>query len=57
MFIPVGTVVQYIEQVDKDVVGKVTTQEVMGVRVRKFDNPLSYTKFNDAAVIFCSMFH
>jgi protein-L-isoaspartate O-methyltransferase len=34
MFIPVGTLMQYIEQVDKDVAGNVSTQKVMGVRVR-----------------------
>jgi len=31
MFIPVGTFMQYIEQVDKDEHGKVTSKRVMGV--------------------------
>jgi len=32
MFIPVGTFMQFIEQVDKDDTGNVTSQKVMGVR-------------------------
>jgi protein-L-isoaspartate(D-aspartate) O-methyltransferase len=34
MFIPVGTFMQFIEQVDKDAAGIVSSQKVMGVRVR-----------------------
>ena len=34
MFIPVGTYVQNIEQVDKDASGNVTSKQIMGVRVR-----------------------
>jgi protein-L-isoaspartate(D-aspartate) O-methyltransferase len=33
MFIPVGSYIQYIEQVDKDEHGNVTTKRVMGVSV------------------------
>lgn len=33
MFIPVGTYAQYIEQVDKDANGKVTSKKIMGVSV------------------------
>lgn len=33
MFIPVGTFMQYIEQVDKDEQGKVTSKRIMGVSV------------------------
>lgn len=33
MFIPVGTFVQYIQQIDKDANGKVTQKRVMGVSV------------------------
>lgn len=36
MFIPVGTFMQYIEQIDKDAEGNITTQKVMGVRVRLY---------------------
>ena len=38
MFIPVGTFMQFIEQVDKDVAGNVSTQQIMGVRVRSTRN-------------------
>ncbi|KAF7763671.1 hypothetical protein Agabi119p4_8208 [Agaricus bisporus var. burnettii] len=31
MFIPVGTYTQYIEQIDKDEDGKITTKKIMGV--------------------------
>ena len=34
MFIPVGTFMQFIEQIDKDEHGKLTRKKVMGVRVR-----------------------
>ena len=34
MFIPVGTFMQFIEQIDKDVAGNVSRRQVMGVRVR-----------------------
>jgi protein-L-isoaspartate(D-aspartate) O-methyltransferase len=34
MFIPVGTFMQFIEQIDKDKNGKLTRTKVMGVRVR-----------------------
>ena len=34
MFIPVGTLMQFIEQVDKDAAGNISKQKVMGVRVR-----------------------
>ena len=33
MFIPIGTYAQYIWQIDKDVDGKVTKEQVMGVSV------------------------
>lgn len=33
MFIPVGTHAQYIEQVDKDENGKITSKKIMGVSV------------------------
>lgn len=33
MFIPVGTYTQYIEQIDKDENGKITTKKIMGVSV------------------------
>jgi len=36
MFIPVGTFMQYIEQIDKDDEGNVHRKKVMGVRVRCF---------------------
>jgi protein-L-isoaspartate(D-aspartate) O-methyltransferase len=38
MFIPVGTFMQFIEQVDKDVSGNISTRKVMGVRVRSISN-------------------
>ena len=38
MFIPVGTFMQFIEQVDKDAAGIVSRQKVMGVRVRLIQN-------------------
>jgi protein-L-isoaspartate O-methyltransferase len=34
MFIPVGTYMQFIEQIDKDAAGNVSSQKIMGVRVR-----------------------
>ena len=34
MFIPVGQYLQYIQHIDKDVDGKVTEKQVMGVSVR-----------------------
>jgi len=34
MFIPVGTFMQFIEQIDKDENGRLTRKKVMGVRVR-----------------------
>jgi len=33
MFIPVGSFMQYIEQIDKDAEGNIHTKKVMGVRV------------------------
>jgi protein-L-isoaspartate(D-aspartate) O-methyltransferase len=33
MFIPIGTYMQFIEQVDKDADGKVTSKKIMGVAV------------------------
>ena len=47
MFIPVGTYMQFIEHVDKDADGNISSQKVMGVRVRlinKFKIHLSYTQ-------------
>jgi len=42
MFIPVGTFMQYIEQIDKDAEGNITTQKVMGVRVRLYFKQSSF---------------
>lgn len=55
MFIPVGTFMQFIEQVDKDISGNVSTRKVMGVRVRfNFNSNLFYNK---STICFRSMFH
>jgi protein-L-isoaspartate O-methyltransferase len=53
MFIPVGTFMQFIEQVDKDAEGNLTSRKVMGVRVRssifkrvvKFDTQFLFLNF------------
>ena len=39
MFVPVGTYMQFIEQVDKDAAGNISSQKVMGVRVRSIREP------------------
>ena len=56
MFVPVGTFMQYIEQVDKDGEGNVTAQKVMGVRVRSIQDSesLILPMFDNR---FRSMFH
>ena len=52
MFIPVGTYMQFIEQVDKDDAGNISSQKIMGVRVRLIQESFILLSINDAGLSF-----
>jgi protein-L-isoaspartate O-methyltransferase len=55
MFIPVGTYMQFIEHVDKDAAGNVSSQKVMGVRVRSIQESFILHLTNDYGFAVCSI--
>ena len=48
---------QFIEQVDKDDAGNISSQKIMGVRVRLIQESFILHSINDAGYRFRSMFH
>ena len=55
MFIPVGTYMQFIEHIDKDAAGNVSSQKVMGVRVRSIQESFILHSINDCGFAVCSI--